>query len=433
MRKLVFIILVLPCAVAMSQEIPVRDPALPEAGRKAKSNLNMGLGLPRSIDGFNWVDNLWDLHQHTDVTYDNNGEVTSEVITYATGEKYRYTYDWDEESEWEYCDQWVAGEWVPISRERWDFHPLLGFEVYYIREEFVDGAWKKADEWSILIELFNNRLWKETYSEYNAQTGATDLTYRYTYEYYPSGQVQYSIGERYQNGQFSYMFKDEFFWLNTTQYDHIYAYSYNNNAWKLTGNYVYNYKDTRSYQYTYYWRIDELSPWNPSMRGTHTFDSWGTTIAYYYEQYMNALWTVIFGNMYGLTYVGSNLVQRITQEWQSGSGPEGTTGGDWVNTYKEEYSNFLSLGTENPAKAMLAMNCYPVPAGDHLSVEITSPSPAPKTLVLTNLTGQCIRSEIVNTLSSSITWDISDLPSGMYLVRLYDQSASVITRKIVKD
>ncbi|MFH0760302.1 MAG: T9SS type A sorting domain-containing protein, partial [Bacteroidota bacterium] len=177
-------------------------------------------------------------------------------------------------------------------------------------------------------------------------------------------------------------------------------------------------------------RTSPTAEWTPSLKCTHEFDEYLNERRYIYENYENYNWKIMFGTLYNLFYEGLHLVEKIIQEWLGGGLKSGE--GEWVNTEREVYSNFYNLGIENQPQASLRMNCYPVPAGDQLRVEITSINPGSKTLMLTNLTGQTIRTENINTLSSSLTWDISGIPAGIYIVRLYDQSAAVIVRKIIK-
>jgi len=107
--------------------------------------------------------------------------------------------------------------------------------------------------------------------------------------------------------------------------------------------------------------------------------------------------------------------------------------GEFVNTYREVYSSFYNLGKGDRPLEPLALNCFPVPSGDLLRIEVASAGPGSKTLSMTNLAGQPIRMEVVDAMSSTVTWDISRLPSGIYIILLYDKSASVITRKIIKE
>ena len=161
------------------------------------------------------------------------------------------------------------------------------------------------------------------------------------------------------------------------------------------------------------------------------FDERGNQVEYLQERYMNQLWTLTFGSQYILTYEGTNLTEKIARDWQSGGLKSGS--GEWVNAYRIVYSDFLNLGTGTLQLASLQMNCYPVPADDLLRIEINSTLASPKTLELTSLTGQPVRKEVFDAMSSVFTWEISDLPGGIYLLRLTGENNMRIIHKIVKE
>jgi len=428
MRNIVFIILILPCAFAMSQEMPVRDPltgVIPPAQFILPNN-----GLPQHIDRFAWNGSVWVDDVRIDKTYDIEGDVVEEVHSYISGEKFRYQYESDLGHDYTYCDKWVDGDWTAYTREIWDFEPFTGITTYYCKEEFRDGVWVKVDEWSLLLELFGTQMQKGTFSGFNQETGQLELKYRYTYSYFNSGLTSSLITEKYQDGAFVNYIKEEYSWLNDYQYDVVYQSNWNNNAWLQYSKFQYDWADELSYIWTLYHRTSPTTEWTPSMRCTHTFDEYRNERRYIYERYLASEWTIMFGTLYNLFYEGLHLVEKIIQEYLGGGMKSGE--GEWVNTQREVYSNFYNLGIEDKPQASLSMNCYPVPAGDQLLIEITSINPGSKTLMLTNLTGQPIRAENINTQSSSLTWDISGIPAGIYIVRLYDQSAAVIVRKIIK-
>ena len=72
---------------------------------------------------------------------------------------------------------------------------------------------------------------------------------------------------------------------------------------------------------------------------------------------------------------------------------------------------------DNPTVEQLKI--YPVPANDHLTIEVENTS-LPSTIALTNLVGQKLYSKTINSASDNakITIDVSNYPAGFYLVNL---------------
>ncbi|MFH0760301.1 MAG: T9SS type A sorting domain-containing protein [Bacteroidota bacterium] len=397
---------------------------------QVRKPLNMGNGLPRATDGYNWLNNLWNLHKHTDITYDWDGCITSEVITYATGEKYRYTYESDETSDYEYCDKWIDGAWVPFTRELWDYSNEEEILEYYRREEYINDAWVKAEEETYEIEIIASQLIRSTLSQYDPVTGQMKPVNRSTYTYFGSGLMSSCIFEQYLNGVFTNQYKDDFSWLNQTQLNYILSSFWSNNNWSLTGKTDYTWKDLRSNQWTYSFTIDAGLSWFPVIRCTNGFDSRGNETSLFVDTWQNGAWVTSSGSLFNLTYSGNNLTERITQVWTPGFLKSGS--GEWVNSYKDVYSDFYNLGIETTGLPGLELTCYPVPASGRLTIGFNSQNPGIKTIDLLSTTGRLVRRETIAGSEGVVNWDISSLPQGQYLIRLTDASGRNILRKILK-
>ncbi|MFH0760923.1 MAG: hypothetical protein V2A67_05425, partial [Bacteroidota bacterium] len=272
MRNIVFIILILPCAFAMSQEMPVRDP-LTGVITPAQFILPNN-GLPQHIDRFAWNGTVWEDDVRIDKTYNIEGEVVEEVYSYISGDTYRYQYESDLDHDYTYCDKWANGEWTPFTREVWDIEPFTRIDTYYCKEEFRDGVWVKVDEWSQLLELLGSQLQKNTFSDYNQETGQLEPKYRYTYSYYDSGLRSSILTEKYQNGAFVNYIKEDYSWLNNRQYDVVYQSNWNNNTWMQNSKFEYIWPDDLSYIWTLYHRTSPTAEWTPSLKCTHEFDEY---------------------------------------------------------------------------------------------------------------------------------------------------------------
>ncbi len=82
----------------------------------------------------------------------------------------------------------------------------------------------------------------------------------------------------------------------------------------------------------------------------------------------------------------------------------------------------LSIVDLNPIKEFYSIKIYPNPAEDH--IQITN-SENIRRVVVHNLVGRRVKE--FNNINSGDRMNISDLPSGLYLVRLWDHNKRVVT------
>lgn len=87
------------------------------------------------------------------------------------------------------------------------------------------------------------------------------------------------------------------------------------------------------------------------------------------------------------------------------------------------------LSTEDNAVSNLNISIYPNPAKDILTIESTSNIPIDKTAII-DIMGRVVQSTVVNATSKNL--DISNLASGVYLLRLDYNSNSEVLRFIKK-
>jgi len=406
-----------------SQEIRIPDqPGRPGSLVKTQTPNN---GYPTHRDESIWQESDWQPMSHTEVTYDSDGKVTSEIITYTNGEQYWYQYSSDEGHDYTYCRKYTGEEWELFYREVTDFDPATGIEYHCIREINVDGFWHKVLEWNALLEFLEGRLGRRTVSEYNQETQQLEYTNRYTYTYNESGLCSSMTTEKYTDGNFVNDLKEDYTWLHGFQYDQVLVSHWTGSTWFQNGKYQYNWIDGLSYMWTYSTRLSEASPWSPFLRLTDRFDERGNQVEYLQERYMDQLWTLTFGSQYSLTYEGTNLTEKIAHDWQSEDE-------EWVNAYRIVYSDFLNLGTGNELAQSLQMNCYPNPTGEQIRIEVKSDDGAEKSIELMDLNGQTLRKEILATGDNTLYWSLSDLPGGIYLVRLSQPDQSPVIQKIIK-
>gem|GEM_PF-1551758 len=389
-------------------------------------------GYPGDIDRYTWNAGTWDLHSHEKVTYNDLGQITSEEINYMDGQSFRKTYGYDRFSEIILTEKLVDGQWVSYLRERWEYSNVLVANIeLYLAEEFVNGEWVVVDGFDDILEFLDQQLKRQTHTVFNPLIRQFEPVERITYTHYESGLISSTTTEVYDNGTFVIQNKEENFYLPDNRLNYVLSSYWIENRWFQNGKYEYTWTDDRNRRWTYSTRTSETSDWDPRMRYTGSFDDHGNQTEDIYENFSDGGWKVKLGTKNFLAYAGMNLIERIIQEWVEDGLKSGS--GDWVNTIREVYSDFYSLGISNLPQVPLEMTCFPVPSIDRIHINVPSTDPGSKILELINLSGQSLRKEVFSSTSNTLTWDIRDLPAGLYLVRLADRTHKPLITKIIKE
>ncbi len=104
---------------------------------------------------------------------------------------------------------------------------------------------------------------------------------------------------------------------------------------------------------------------------------------------------------------------------------------DWVNG---NWSDADEIKPEKTLPVSMTLNGYPNPFNPDLTIDFTVPVSSQATLEVFNVLGQRVALLHQGQLQAgyhSITWNATDMPSGMYLVRLQQGSSSRIMRTML--
>ncbi|MFD2513841.1 T9SS type A sorting domain-containing protein [Pontibacter locisalis] len=104
----------------------------------------------------------------------------------------------------------------------------------------------------------------------------------------------------------------------------------------------------------------------------------------------------------------------------------------WVNTERFVYTNFAPITITGASDEILALatEVYPNPVQKALTISVDATKVRNSSLYIYSSTGKKVYEQ--NNLKAATTVDVSNLPSGIYLVKLSDDRNSSITRRIVK-
>lgn len=377
----------------------------------------------------------WDKKYRSQFVYNQAGEVLTETRLYEDGSSYRYSHEYNDQGlllgiteEINTTEGWqmMRRSIMIYDNEK---NPTRVINETYNSET---GQWVLTDRLDYQNDYENSLLKGKTISRYNPSTASMVPENRYTYTYNERNLVFTEIMELYSTGSWTNSTRTEYHYQeNSLATSEMLIDKWQENAWAKYMKYVLNYSENDNLDMLAYTWMSYLADYMLQYRMSWRYDSHGNQILNTFELLLNDVWNLMSGDQYLITYENNHAVERVHQKYSAGGGLKVGSPG-WANYEKWEYSNFLNLGTGESLNEELKISCYPVPSADQVRIEVSSTSPGSGTLELTSITGQPIRKESVRFLPYSVTWDISNLPRGIYLLRLSGYSIAPIIRTIIK-
>lgn len=391
---------------------------------------------PRKI--VNWLASggQWTQNYSSDCAYDETGHLLIDMRVYSgtaveTKDTYQYTAAGMVSSYARQVYQVGLG-WVDVSRTSFTYDNNL--QITKITVEVFDpdtGQWVLTDRTDTNYEYENGQMKKKEIHRYNQESKEMVPSKRHTYEY-TNNQVTRETEETYSENSFK----------NTFQYNHQYYLDkpdkiqqteqkrWRNSEWVNLVKLVYEYdNENRAITIWSMW-LNEV--YELKNRLTSQTDDKGNDILSTVEAWENLMWKLLSGYRNLITYQNDHAVEKVKQDYSTGGSLKSGTPG-WLNAEKWEYSDFYNLGIDNPDNLSFRAECYPNPVSDQLEINWSTPRPGGIQLTMMDLQGQPIRSDKLIPQAGRVSWDLSTLPAGVYLVRLTDSAARVITRQIIKN
>jgi hypothetical protein len=364
-----------------------------------------------SIFGWNWdtLSNGWRVYfKSINFTYDENNNLIGEIDLSKVG------------SDWVNSMKYTSA---------YDSRHNMTNDLIQI---WKDSAWVNSRQYIYTYDASNN-LTNELIQTWNSSTWNNVHRLNYTYD---SNNNQTS--EIYQNWSGSA-------WVNSFQYEYTYDANnnqiseldqqWNSNSWVNSEEYLYTY-DANNKRVS---GLDQMwtdSAWVESTQFIYTYDLSYNLINILYKGWYGSSWIIISQSIYSYDD-HSNQTSELDQNWN---------GSTWVNFYQELYSydanNFQKssafkswnmTGTEleygdssyyyfhtvlgiNDLKLQhTSITFYPNPATDKITIE-TAATLTNSQLSIMNLNGQELMTRQITSPKTQI--DISNLPNGVYFVRL---------------
>ncbi|MCX6226371.1 MAG: T9SS type A sorting domain-containing protein [Bacteroidia bacterium] len=102
-------------------------------------------------------------------------------------------------------------------------------------------------------------------------------------------------------------------------------------------------------------------------------------------------------------------------------------------TFQQSVTVFFQIGgsgLNNAGTSGEMVRVYPNPASDCIRIFLSGDVPVSHTATFVNMQGQVLISEYLPAGSREISWQVSKLPSGFYILRLRDEAGDLATYKI---
>ncbi len=167
--------------------------------------------------------------------------------------------------------------------------------------------------------------------------------------------------------------------------------------------------------------------WINATRDTYTYDQHGNFTGWWFEMWNNNAWTIDMGNKAILTYNGDDVIQSIQQFYDH-------LNLEWVNQWKEEYSNFVYIqGIDLNSSLPAGVQLYPNPTSGMLNIEVSNTMMEMPSVVIVNMSGQVIYSRQMTESDLPLyNIDLSDCSKGVYFVKIQNTREVKVGKVIIQ-
>jgi hypothetical protein len=391
---------------------------------------------PQHVIEYHW-DNSWNFWQTVDLKYNPWGFPTEIIYTIGEGEEasktrklYSYnTYMEETEVLEQYFDP-ENGGWINLSRKRSQFEGKYQTEFMY--EIWADDHW----------EVNNGLQWVYSFDDH---TRVSDIV---TKEYVPElGTFENRTKQGYSYPNTTTSFYNEVYidrwtgtdWLTFERWDYtwtsdmywellVYRYTHDNGVTVTLTSKVIN--DFRDYNiiFTTYNAVGQ--DFYTETRITVLVDDHANFILNKFEMGDGTKegWNLFSALEYDLTYSGNNVIQRITKEYFEGAG--------WVNSIKEDFSDFISLSSKVPQKQEFNLTLFPNPASAQTVVNLSNLETDVVTVGVVAMNGQLISEETIEVSgnTANFTLNLVGFDPGIYMVLVFDRTGKKIgAARVIKN
>ncbi len=389
--------------------------------------------LPGTTQYFTWSDTVWTKESTITTVCNTAGNPISELWDQVilNDRKFFYSYNQDDLTTELLCRTLDHGVWKDSTRERWEFNSQKD-QTLYVNEYFEQGAWAINDGVRSEFEYSGNLLIKEIYSKYNIDSKEWDMNERYTYSY-NNGILLSETIEVYTNGVWVLNARFTDFTGTQGRVDSSYVEIWSGAAWEKAAKEEFSYIGDFGMEILMYEYDTVGREYVKTDRWYQDYNDQGNLKFFSWEIWSDTAWMMMVGMRTAETLENQRVILRITEayyfDWMTG------LGGAWENYTREEFSDFLKLGTDPLLTPSPGITCYPNPAGSQTTVSFTLPNTGNFVLAVFSLNGQKVLEQSISPGSSQFEYQLNldKVPVGSYVLVATEPNSNVLgTIRIIK-
>jgi hypothetical protein len=358
----------------------------------------------------------WVNHSKDSYTYDGNNNQTEWLAQYWSGSnwrinwKYSYTYDGNNNQIEALQQHGNGSDW----RNSWKYsYTYDGNNILteMLAQHWSDSDWVNTDK-CLYIHNGNNKPIEILVQRWNGFGWV--ISSKYSNKYDGNNNQTESLRQYW----------DDSVWVNIEKYS--YKYDRNNNlteyfyqywneydsAWQNLEKYLYTYDENNKLTEELY-QMGEGFVWGNFLKTFYTYDVNNNQIeALVYRSY-DFSWVIYYKGSY--SYDGNNnLIEELWQSWD---------GFDWVNFYKAIHSYIPTDVTEFTGEFndYSLSNNFPNPFNPSTKIKYSIPQTSEVVIKIFDILGNEITT-LVNEEKPignyELSWDATNLPSGIYFCRM---------------
>ena len=376
-----------------------------------------------------WENEAWEPGTAEQYGYDENGISVNTVFQIWDGESWLDTtqvvFENDDRGRrLTFTSQhWDGESWQNNSR-RINAWNELDELVETVREDWIEGGWvaRQRD----LMSYENGLLVEEVLETYEGMKW--NSAFRYSQEYDEQGRQVRTLSEYYNSSAMKWVANGQ----GTIEYGDDYSeesfQSWDTDAqeWFTYSRSVIEFNEQGDPVLVTHERRSPSEGWAFTSRAIHTYYDTGLEEELLIQRLEGTEWQN--HGLYRSTYDDEgNMISRLWSSWETG---QNTWSRRSMRTYIYNEATHVE---DNEAYSLLSIELYPLPARDHVRIEVTLNEPTPLILDVYDLLGrQVVRlSEVpLATGMLRIDWQPANLAPGIYLARIHT-GLRVETKRLV--
>jgi hypothetical protein len=346
----------------------------------------------------------------TNVVYDARYNLVSYISQSWTGSgwenavKTTYSYDANNNQTNELDQTWNSGTWVNASQYIYTYDSWNN-QTSMVEQEWNSSSWENSWKITCTYDARNNLT---GYIEQDWSLGNWVNSYKYAYTYDINNNQTTALEQTWMLSSW------ENSWQSISTYDSSnnltseLEQDWNDTTWVNTFKFTYTYdaSNNRTNGLAQYW-IGSF--WTDAFQYTYSYDADNNLVGEFMAIWNGTVW--VNRGQFSYTYDENNFLKSFLHKYWNSDGTA-IANGDSIYYYFHTV-----LGIHDLLSGSGNLKLYPNPSSSLITIE-TSAMQMPNQLSILNLNGQQVLTRQITAPKTQI--DVSNLPCGVYIVRISD-------------